>query len=131
MAEKFGEMLGMAYQVQDDALDLVGDEVSLGKPVLTDLRGGKKSLVLIHCAARCSTKEKDFILSLLDRGGHYSTAEISKLRDLIESKGSLQYARERVEFYTNKAKEVLKRLDNGAATTRLFELTDYLASRYY
>ncbi|MGI0092395.1 MAG: polyprenyl synthetase family protein, partial [Nitrososphaerales archaeon] len=44
-AFQFGEWLGMAYQIQDDVLDLIGDESTIGKPIFTDIKRGKKSLV--------------------------------------------------------------------------------------
>jgi geranylgeranyl diphosphate synthase type I len=131
LAGKFGEALGMAYQVQDDALDLTGDESVLGKPVFTDLRGGKKSLVLIHCASHCSIVDQGFISSLLNRSGTYSEEETTKLRRLIEETGSVEYARERVLQYTERAKGALGFVSEGRAKSLLLELTGYLASRYY
>jgi geranylgeranyl pyrophosphate synthase len=131
LASSFGEALGMAYQVQDDTLDLIGDELALGKPVFTDLRGGKKSIVLIHCAARCSGDDRSFIFSLMNRSGPYSDGEISKLRELIGSTGSVDYARERVLRYTKAAKGSLATVPESRAKSLLLELTDYLATRYY
>jgi geranylgeranyl pyrophosphate synthase len=131
LASKFGESLGMAYQVQDDTLDLVGDESALGKPVFTDLRGGKKSIVLIHCASHCSKEDRSFILSLLNRQGPYSDDETSKVRTLIEEQGSLGYAREMMSRYTSKAKDALAAVPQCRARSFLLELTDYLAARYY
>lgn len=131
MAGRFGEALGMAYQVQDDTLDLIGDELALGKPVFTDLRGGKMSIVLIHCASRCSVDDRKFIFSLLNRSGPYTKDEISRLRGLIEVHGSLDYARERVLRYTRKAKGVLDSVPESRVRSFLLELTDYLATRYY
>jgi len=131
MAGGFGEELGMAYQIQDDALDLVGDESTLGKPILTDLRGGKKSVILLHCMNHCSTDDRKFINGLLHRSGPYEEGEVSKLKVLIEENGSLDYAKKRVLSYTSKARTVLDSVPDGRARTRLLELTEYLAARYY
>lgn len=131
LAGRFGEALGMAYQVQDDTLDLVGDESTLGKPLFTDLRGGKRSIVLIHCADHSSSEDRRFIFSLLNRTGPYSGEEVSKLRRLIEEHGSLRYAQERVSRYTAKAKDVLVSIPESRAKRLLLELTDYLAARYW
>ena len=131
LAGRFGEELGMAYQIQDDALDLVGDETALGKPVFTDLRGGKKSVILLHCLHRCSGDDREFILGLLNRSGTYVAEEVAKLRTLIVENGSLEYAKGRVMNYTERAREVLGSAPDTAATARLLELTGYLASRYY
>jgi geranylgeranyl pyrophosphate synthase len=131
LASRFGEMLGMAYQIQDDTLDLTGDEHVLGKPVFTDLRGGKKSLILIHCARRCSTEERNFILSLFNRAGPYTKDETSRVRRLLEEHGSIKYARQRTLHYVRQAKDVLSSVPECGARTLLLDLSDYLAARYY
>ena len=131
LAGRFGEALGMAYQVQDDTLDLIGDELALGKHVLTDLRGGKRSIALIHCANHCTSDDKGFIRSLLNRSGQYSNDEILRLRGLIEMHGSVEYTNEMVLRYTRTAKEVLRSVPESRARSFLLELTDYLATRYY
>ncbi len=131
LAGRFGEELGMAYQIQDDALDLVGDETTLGKPLFTDLRGGKKSVVLLHCLNQCSGDDREFILGLLNRASPYKTDEVAKLKGLITGNGSLEYAKIRVMNYTDRAREIVGSAPDTAARSRLMELTSYLASRYY
>jgi geranylgeranyl pyrophosphate synthase len=126
LASRFGELLGMAYQIQDDTLDLIGDEETLGKPVFTDLRGGKKSFILVHCKRRCSSEERSFIQSLLNRAGPYSDDEVSRVRRLLE-----EYAHERALHYIRQAKDVLSSVPECRARTMLLELSDYLAVRYY
>ncbi len=130
IATQFGEALGMAYQVQDDTLDLMGDESLLGKPVFTDLRGGKRSIVLMRCASQCSIEDRRFIVGLFNRSGPYAKDEIARLRRLIEDTGSLDYARGKVIAYTDDAKEALKSVPASRAKSLLGDLTDYLASRY-
>lgn len=130
-ARKFGEEVGMAYQIQDDVLDLVGEELELGKPVFTDLRGGKKSFVLMHCLRRSSAGDREFVMGLVNRSGPYPQEEVSRLRKLLEKKGSLEYAREKIAQHTASARQVLEKVPDGRATGRLRVLTEYLAARYY
>ncbi len=130
LASRFGEAVGMAYQIQDDTLDLMGDETILGKPIFTDLRGGKKSAVLIHCASHCSKGDRDFILGLLNRLGPYSNYEVQRLRQLVKEKGSLTYAREKVMGYTRTAEGLLDRLPKSRARTYLADLASFLSTRY-
>lgn len=129
-ATRFGEAVGMAYQIQDDALDLMGEESVLGKPVFTDLRGGKRSVVLMHCASHCSDEDRRFILGLMNRSDPYEASEISRLRRLIETTGSLGYAHRKITGYTEAAKEALRSVPACRARSMLDDLTDYLASRY-
>ncbi len=131
VAGRFGEEAGLAYQIQDDTLDIMGEESELGKPIFTDLRGGKKSLVLMHCVSRCSPEELSFVAGLTNRRGPYAQEEVVRLRSLIVGKGSLDYARKKVEMHTAEAKGVLKSVPEGPARARLEGLTEYLAARYY
>jgi geranylgeranyl pyrophosphate synthase len=130
LAEKFGELIGMAYQIQDDALDLQGDERILGKPIFGDLRQGKKSLVLLHCVSRCSTDERMFIGKLVNREGPYSENEVSRVRALLKKYGSIDYARKRTSDYVAQAKGILSSVPDCEAKTTLVEMSDYLATRY-
>ena len=130
-AKRFGEEVGLAYQIQDDTLDLVGDESSLGKPVLTDMRGGKKGLVLIHCLSKCAGDDREFVLSLLNRQGAYMEEEMSRLRGILEENGSLDYAHDKVLRHTAAARDIIGTLPENSAKIRLLELTDFLAVRYY
>jgi len=131
LAGRFGEELGIAYQIRDDSLDLVGDESTLGKPTFTDLRGGKKSIILLHCMRLCSADDRAFIVGLLNRTGPYSREEKSRLMELIELHGSLDYASEKALSHTNAAVGLLGSVPESRAKSRLMELANYLAGRYY
>ena len=131
VAGKYGEEAGLAYQIQDDTLDIMGEASELGKPIFTDLRGGKKSLVLMHCVSRCSAEERKFVVGLTNRRGAYTQDEVQRLRGLMLEKGSLDYIRKKVWLHTDKARAVLASVPTGPATARLDSLTEYLAARYY
>lgn len=127
----FGESLGMAYQVQDDLLDLMGDESIIGKPIFTDIRRGKKSLPIIHLLSNSSVEECNFIQSLFGRDGSYEKREIDRIRKLLVRSGSAEYAREFAGRCIRKAEESLSRASESGARVRLLELSSYLAMRKY
>lgn len=131
LAYDFGEWLGMAYQVQDDTLDLIGSESVLGKPVFTDIRAGKKNIALIHCFKRCTEDERKFLNSLFNREGEYSSSEISKARSILESHGSVKYAKARSKYYLDRARSTLEKINDSEAKRSLSKLSEYLAERYY
>jgi geranylgeranyl diphosphate synthase type I len=130
LAYKFGEQLGIAYQMQDDILDLVGDEASLGKPVFTDMRGGKKNIVLIHTLERCTEVERDFLNRLFGRQ-QYEPEEISGAREIFRKYGSIEYSMSKVSGHLTEAKRSLGSLRENKASNALLELSDYLSKRYY
>ncbi|MGI0078053.1 MAG: polyprenyl synthetase family protein [Nitrososphaerales archaeon] len=130
-AYTFGELLGTAYQIRDDLLDLMGEEAIMGKPAFTDMRSGKRNLVLIHTLKRCSIDEKSFIMGLFGNGDSYERKEIETARELFARYGSVDHANKTSLQYVGRAKEVLSSLKESKARERLRELSDYLAVRSY
>ena len=128
-AYDFGEALGMAYQIQDDILDLLGDESVIGKPIFTDIKRGKKSLVLINLLGKCSKDESEFIRNLLGRNGSYEEWEIQKARNLLTQYGCPSYARKFALQYVEQAEGLLNTIGPSIARDHLLELTSYLTMR--
>jgi geranylgeranyl pyrophosphate synthase len=132
LAYRFGERLGMAYQVHDDTLDLFGDEQTLGKPIFTDMHAGKKNLVLIHCLNHCTQTEREFLDSLFIKKGEYSDEEISNAREILVEHGSLQFAKSRSVHYINQAINLIEKFPSKSrAKESLMILSQYLSERYY
>ncbi len=130
-AYRFGESLGMAYQVQDDLLDVLGDEQVLGKPVFADIRGGKKNLVLIHTMQRCSADDREFLTGLPASGGRLAKSDIDRAKRLFAMYGSINHARNVAAGYVSRARSVLDPMPPSLARSRLAELCDYLTDRKY
>lgn len=91
---RFGFHLGAAFQIQDDLLNLVGDESLYGKEINGDLREGKRTLVLIHLAARAEGADRAVIERYLrltpdERGRDV----VDEIRALVDVYGSLDFAR--------------------------------------
>jgi geranylgeranyl diphosphate synthase type II len=90
---KFGFFLGAAFQIQDDILNLTGDE-SYGKELGGDLFEGKRTLMLLHARRCCSPAEQavfDEVLSAPRRGR--TADQVAWLRGAIDHHGSIDYAR--------------------------------------
>ncbi len=130
-AFRFGELIGMAYQVKDDLLDVTSNEGVLGKPAFADIRRGKKNIVLLHSMKSCSAPDQQFLVSLLGRNEAYGEEEIGKARDLFDASGSISYAHKIALRYTDEAQKILDIVDNIAIRRRLLELSDYLSQRKY
>lgn len=127
----FGESLGMAYQIHDDILDLLGDEDVIGKPIFTDIKRGKKSLVMIHLLQHCSKEESDFVRGMIGRSGSYNELEVRRIRSLLSKYGSTEYALSFARQCTKRAEELLLSVGKSRARDRLFELSSYLTTRKY
>lgn len=129
--ERLGESLGIAFQMRDDELGLFGSESSLGKPIGSDLREGKKTLLIALAYSRTDPASRARLSAIL---GHReaSDAEIAELRELVEQSGVRAELAARMEALTAAAARIIERLEVPAgAQERLFELLDFIRARSY
>jgi geranylgeranyl diphosphate synthase type II len=91
---RFGFLLGAAFQIQDDLLNLVGDRERYGKELDGDIWEGKRTLILIHVLQATKGDERDKLVQLM--GGSRSERTIEDVRWIrarMEAHGSIEYAR--------------------------------------
>jgi geranylgeranyl diphosphate synthase type II len=92
--DRFGYFLGVAFQIQDDVLNLIGDARKYGKEIGGDLWEGKRTLILVDAFARADRFEAERLRSILAKPRAGRTArEIEWMNDLITGHGSLERAR--------------------------------------
>jgi octaprenyl-diphosphate synthase len=96
----YGEYLGVAYQIYDDCLDLVGTDASTGKTVGTDLAKGKLTLPLLHVLAQANDAERERLHGIIVNGSEENRAEL--LAQVVE-RGGLKNAVRRIEAYLDQA----------------------------
>lgn len=123
---RYGRYLGLAFQIADDLLDLVGDERSAGKSLGTDLDQQKLTLPLIHYLANASPERKAAFQAILAAEGNHKR---ENLRPLLEASGAIDYARRRAEEYASLAAAELEALAPGEARAILEHLTDRVVHR--
>jgi geranylgeranyl diphosphate synthase type II len=91
---KYATYIGIAFQIQDDVLNLVADEKRYGKEIGGDLWEGKHTLILMHMMRSASENEARRARQILAKQRSDKTeAEVRFLCNLIEHYGSLDYAR--------------------------------------
>ena len=114
---KFGELLGLAFQVEDDILGIWGEENRTGKSAATDLQEGKLSLPVVYGISRRGAFAK------LWRDAPHRRRNAVRLRRLLEDEGGLEYSERHADRLTREAVDTLKRLraqgDAGAALEQL------------
>jgi octaprenyl-diphosphate synthase len=90
-ARSFGETIGIAFQIQDDLLDLMGEEATVGKSVRRDLAKGKLTLPLVHALEKAGPAERGRILRLIESAeGEPSAEDEAELLALLRSLGSIE-----------------------------------------
>ncbi len=129
---RFGRCVGVAFQVQDDILDLTGKESVVGKSVNKDMEKGKMTLPVIHHLAHASPRQRGRTLQLLDLAsgdGHHQ-----RQRDLVlalEQTGSFEAARAGAAHFIAHAKRELSMLPVSPASELLRVMADSVLARTF
>jgi len=94
--EEFGLRLGVAFQIQDDSLNLSGDEEKYGKAKSDDILEGKRTLILLHLLGAAEEDESERLVSIMNKDREAKTPEdVAYVLSLIEKYDAVSYARKR------------------------------------
>lgn len=115
---KFGENLGIAFQIQDDILGVFGSEEELGKSVTSDIEEGKVTLHLVYALKRASRSQKSILNNFYGKG-KISQSEAERVREVFLQTGALDLSKEKVVFYTKKAQGQISRITDDPDQQRL------------
>ncbi|OIO62127.1 polyprenyl synthetase family protein [Candidatus Woesearchaeota archaeon CG_4_10_14_0_2_um_filter_33_10] len=123
--------LGMAFQLKDDILGLFGSEEKLGKPADSDIKEGKKTLLILKVLENANKEQKELIGNALGNKDITKT-ELTKVREIIKETGSLSYSENLAEKLVKKAKNAIKTSDFETHGKDFFlEIADYVIKRDY
>ena len=123
---KFGELIGMAFQIKDDLFDYGTRKI--GKPTGIDIKDQKMTLPLIHVLNNCSSKERDWIVNSIKRYNK-DQDRIKKLIELVKDKGGLDYAVEKMKYFQNEALDLIKDYPESEYKQALVMMVNYVIDR--
>jgi len=124
-----GVPLGVAFQLRDDVLGLVGDPSVTGKPAGDDLREGKRTAILLH-AWRAASSEQRAILAAVVGDPQARAADIASAIDVIKATGALDAAQQRITDSADAARAVIHGLDLVEPhASQLLAIVDLVGSR--
>jgi len=126
---KFAGLLGIAFQIVDDVLGLEADEKTLGKPVGSDLREGKKTILTIYAFKKAKKKQKEILFSAMRKDS--SQEEILEAKKVMEELGSVEYAMAKAKKYIEKAEKQLEKLPETDAKKSLINLANFVLKRNF
>jgi octaprenyl-diphosphate synthase len=124
--ETYGLSLGIAFQIQDDILDIVGDAAAVGKTLGCDVEKGKMTLPMIHFLRTAPMEHRALLRSLL---ASQEADKTEKIRNLILPSPSIEYARERARAYVDRARRAISILPESPARGILDTMAEFVISR--
>ncbi len=128
---RYGDALGMAFQIADDALDYAANVDELGKAIGDDFREGKVTLPVIHAYAQASDTERGFWSQMLEEGESLSEENLRHARALMQRHQSLEYAFAQAKRYALEAAEALSTLPASTAKQAMLDAAAFAADRRY
>jgi len=125
---RYGLNVGIAFQIMDDILDVVGDEAVLGKRVGSDVWEGNVTLPAIHALNDGATIDPALLARLL-RKKRKTDAEVRRALSMIQDSGAVEKARADAGRYASEAKGALDTFPTGTHRDALLALADFVVSR--
>jgi geranylgeranyl diphosphate synthase type II len=106
---EFGVKLGIGFQIQDDALNLIGDQKKYGKAKSDDILEGKRTLIILHLLQSADAGEKAKLLSIMNkRRAEKSKADVSYVLSMVDRYDAVGYARKRASELMKEAVGILR-----------------------
>ena len=127
--KKFGEYLGIAYQIKDDVFDIVGNIDNTGKKSNLDLKKNMLTLPFIHCLSKLNSKEKNIFLRNIKKSS--SSSDIGKIKKMVNDLGGLDYAQSKIEEFSILAKNELSIFKDSSFKDSLLLAVDFNISRKF
>jgi geranylgeranyl diphosphate synthase type I len=119
-----GEPLGLAFQLRDDVLGVVGSAADTGKPAGDDLREGKRTLIMAHGLAHATANERR---ALVAAAGSVDPSELASAVEVLVRTGAIEAVEAEITAHVDLARERLDAIQmdasHRAALTALFEAT--------
>jgi octaprenyl-diphosphate synthase len=126
----YGENIGMAFQLIDDALDYSGEAAMLGKSIGDDFREGKITLPVVLANRRGTPEEREFWRRTL-QDGDIEECDLAHAIELMHRYRALEDTVERARLYGREAQKALDVFPNSEAKSALLDAVDFSVSRDY
>jgi geranylgeranyl diphosphate synthase type II len=123
----FGEELGLAFQIQDDILDLYGDTAQVGKQVGGDVLANKKTLLSISAKKVANNTQLQTLAALEQLQD--PLLKVEKIKELYTALGARHYCEEQMKAHHQKALVALSRIEIDGTKSELEELAEFLFAR--
>jgi len=125
--KSYGENFGIAFQITDDLLDLIGKKEKTGKELGNDLKEGKITLPLIYAFNRTSQKVKKEIIKLIEN--NFDHNGFFKILNFVQNQGGVDYAKCKAKEFGEKALDFISGLVDSESKDSLVDLVSFMVNR--
>jgi octaprenyl-diphosphate synthase len=123
---KFGELIGMAFQIKDDLFDY--SEEAIGKPTGIDIKEQKMTLPLIYVLNNCSSKEKSWVINSI-KNHNKDKKRVKEVIAFVIEKNGLSYAEQKMYEFQKEALLLIKNYPNSIYKEALILMVNYVIDR--
>ncbi|KOY51972.1 Polyprenyl synthetase [Polaribacter dokdonensis DSW-5] len=123
---KFGEYIGIAFQIKDDLFDYSDEKI--GKPTGIDIKEQKMTLPLIHTLNNCTAKEKAWIINTVKKHNK-NKVRVKELIAFVKENGGIDYTISQMNSYKSKAIAILNNYPESPYRKSLLQMIDYVVER--
>jgi octaprenyl-diphosphate synthase len=123
---KFGELIGMAFQIKDDLFDYT--EAAIGKPTGIDIKEQKMTLPLIYVINNCSPTEKSWLINSI-KNYNKDKKRVKEVIQFVISNNGLIYAEQKMMEYQQEAIQLLQQFPDSDYKASLMLMVNYVIER--
>jgi len=123
---RFGELIGMAFQIKDDLFDYTED--SIGKPTGIDIKEQKMTLPLIYVLNNCTKQEKSWLINSV-KNHNKDKKRVKEVIAFVKNKGGLTYAEQKMGEYREEALQILSTYPASEYKDALNLMVNYVIER--
>ncbi|APY01156.1 polyprenyl synthetase family protein [Lacinutrix venerupis] len=123
---KFGELIGMAFQIKDDLFDY--GSTSIGKPTGIDIKEQKMTLPLIHVLNTVSNKEKKWLINSI-KNHNKDKKRVNEVIAFVKDNGGLEYAVKKMKAFQSEALQILQQFPDSDYKSSLELMVNYVIER--
>jgi geranylgeranyl diphosphate synthase type I len=124
----FCSKAGIAFQLQDDLLGVIGDEAKTGKAVGADIREGKKTVIVLRALQNGTDAQRRELMSILGRGDS-TQSDIARATDLLRELDGIGYTQQLADRYMSEALTHLAAVPDSPYKTLLQQWAMYVVGR--
>ena len=123
---KFGELIGIAFQIKDDLFDYTDEKI--GKPTGIDIKEQKMTLPLIYSLNHCSNKERRWIINSV-KNHNKNKSRVKEVIQFVKDSGGIEYTVEKMKEYQSKALDILYSYPDSPYRESLVTMVNYVIDR--